>query len=206
MKPTLVLMAKAPRLGRVKTRLAAALGDAEAVRIYRLLVERQLRAVPPDWSLEVHFDPPEAEEEMRAWLEPQASGRELVFNAQCEGDLGERLGHAMLNAFARRAESLIFVGGDCPGLSAAVLTEAAEALAVSDVVIGPAMDGGYVFIGLRSHRYDLFHGIYWGTAEVFAQTLARVAKGGLTCVTLAGLADVDNLSDWKRAKQEFGLV
>lgn len=205
MKPTLVLMLKAPRAGRVKTRLAADLGDAEAVRIYRLLVERQLRAVPAGWSTEIHYDPPDAEAEMRAWIEPLSIGRAPVFNAQCDGNLGERLGHAMLNAFARRAETVIFAGGDCPGLDTTVLQEAGEALAAADVVIVPALDGGYVAIGVRSYRLGLFNGIAWSTADVLVQTLSRVKEAGLSCAVLGTLEDVDDTAAWERAKAEFGL-
>lgn len=205
MIPTLVLMAKAPHAGRVKTRLAAQVGATEAVRIYRLLVERQLRAVPAGWRVEVHYDPRNAEDEMRAWLEPVVAGHSMVFNAQCDGDLGERLGHAMLNAFARRAETVIFVGGDCPGLSTEILEEAARALADTDVVIGPAEDGGYVLIGLRSHHLEVFHNIDWSTAAVAAQTMARATAAGLTWITLNSLADVDDAAGWARAKQEFEL-
>lgn len=205
MKPTLVLMTKAPRAGQVKSRLAAEAGPVEALRIYRLLVERQLRAVPGEWPVEVHYDPPGAEPEMRDWLEGVVEGRSLVFNAQCDGDLGERLGHAMLNAFARRAEGLLFVGGDCPGLSAEVLREAAEALDTADVVIAPAEDGGYVLIGLRSHRLGVFSDIAWSTADVLVQTLTRVKDHGLSCAVLSTLFDVDTAEDWARARAEFGL-
>lgn len=205
MKPTLVMMTKAPLPGRVKTRLAADIGDAEALRVHRLLVERQLRAVPAEWAAEVHFDPPEAEAQMRAWLDPVGAGRPLVFNAQCDGDLGERLGHAMLNAFARRAEAVIFIGGDCPGLTTEILREAGEALQAADVVVAPAEDGGYVLIGLRSHRLGLFNGIAWSTADVLVQTLTKVKEAGLSCVVLGTLEDVDDAAGWARARAEFGL-
>lgn len=205
MTPTLVLMLDAPRAGRIKPRLGVALGESEALRVYRLLVERQLRAVPEEWAVEVHFDPPEAEAEMRAWLEPVAGSRAPVFNAQCDGDLGERLGHAMLNAFARRAEVVVFVDGGCPGLDAALLRETGDALASADVVVVPTENGGFAALGVRSHRLGLFNGIARSPDDILVQALSRVKEAGLSCAVLGALQSVEDAADWARARAEFGL-
>ena len=86
MIPTLVLMLKAPVAGQVKTRLAAEIGDAAALRAYRRLVEHLGAGLPPEWPVEVHFSPAEAEADMRHWL-----GGRALYVPQSPGDLGERL-------------------------------------------------------------------------------------------------------------------
>ena len=88
------MMLKAPRVGTVKTRLAREIGVERATLAYRAMVEHQARAIPPGWNISVHFSPPDAGEEMEAWLKPTlpASAR---FVPQCDGDLGRRLAAAV---------------------------------------------------------------------------------------------------------------
>ena len=196
--PRLVLMLKAPRLGTVKTRLAAVLGPEQATWIYRALVERQLAAVPTEWAVEVFYAPADAEVEMRAWLGP---GPHLV--AQAEGDLGERLEAAVADALARSPGGVLVVGGDCPGLDATILREAARALETHDVVLGPAGDGGYYLIGLRSARPELFRGIAWSTERVLAQTVAKAEADACSVALQQKLDDVDTVEDWRRCVASF---
>jgi len=198
MRPTLVLMVKAPTAGAVKTRLASSVGAMRATEIYRALVEQQLRAMPATWPVVVCFDPPAAEAEMRAWLTPlRETG--LTFAAQVVGDLGDRLNAATVEAFGAGAESVILIGGDCPYLTGAILETAAEALAAAEVVLGPASDGGYYLIGLRRPEPALFSGITWSSPQVLAQTRAHCAAAGLGARELAELEDVDDEASWRRA-------
>lgn len=197
MTPTIILMLKAPTTGTVKTRLAATVGAGRAMRIWRGLVERQLRALPAGFPVAVHFDPPGAGREMREWLSPMRA--DLPYTAQVAGDLGARLTAAIGTEFARGASGVFAIGGDCPGLDEGILREAQSALCTSDVVVGPATDGGYYLIGLRQPRADLFTGIAWSTPHVRAQTLAKIAAAGLTVWELARLDDVDDEESWERA-------
>lgn len=198
MNPTVALMLKAPVPGRVKTRLAAGIGAQAACDAYRRLVEHQMRQIPEGWRVEVHFDPPEAGEVMREWL-----GDRPVYVPQSAGDLGARLVAAMRGGLGEGSNGerfpLLFVGGDCPYLDEATLTRARRALEQDPVVLVPAVDGGYVLIGMRSPDEVLFRGIDWSTERVLTQTLERVREAGLTAAVLAPLEDVDDSESWGRA-------
>jgi len=125
---------KRPRPGAVKTRLAAAIGPEAAADLYRALVEHVLETTTPapgQYERLVFFDPPEALDEMRAWL----PGVRLL--AQSGGGLGARMADAFARAFARGARRVAIVGTDVPGVSRATASEALSALDAADVVIGP---------------------------------------------------------------------
>lgn len=191
----LVLMLKAPKPGTVKTRLAKDLGNERAAEIYRILVKHQVSELPPEFPAEIHFAPADAEPDLRDWL-----GERFAYRAQCEGDLGERLVHSAKHVFENPATGLIFLGGDCPHITAALLRECIEQLQNHDVVLGPACDGGYYLIAIRKDRPHLFHGIDWGSERVLEQTLLRIHEGGLLHFLLPELEDVDDLGSWERAQ------
>lgn len=191
--PTVIVMLKAPRMGSVKTRLAAEVGAGEATRIYRLLVERQMAALPANWPVAVFFAPADAENEMRAWLGPRPA-----LHAQTEGDLGRRLTFAVDAAFAGGAGGVLVIGGDCPELDEAGLREAGEALRTHEVVLGPAGDGGYYLIGLPRPQPELFADVPWSTSGVFAVTLQKIAAAGLATHLLPVRDDVDTAADLRR--------
>jgi uncharacterized protein len=199
----IIAMLKAPRAGLVKTRLAREIGADPAAAAYRRLVEHQMASLPPDWRVEIHFAPADAEDEMRRWL---GDGRD--YYAQVGAHLGERLVCATEGAFARHAGPVIVIGGDCPGLNRAVVCKASSALGSADVAIGPALDGGYYLIGLSRPAPKVFQDIPWSTSEVFAVTINRIGEAGLTHFELPALEDVhfelpaledvDDLPSWIR--------
>lgn len=191
--PVVIAMLKAPRAGFVKTRLAREIGAGPAAAVYRRLVEHQVASIPRDWPVEIHFAPAEAEAEMRAWL-----GIGHVYHTQVGDDLGARLVHAIAGAFHRGASAVLVIGGDCPGLDEAALREAWSALQAVDVVLGPALDGGYYLIGLRRPLSELFRGIPWSTDTVFKVTMDRVREAGLSHALLSAREDVDDLASWRR--------
>ena len=199
---TLCLMLKAPRRGEVKTRLARDVGDDGAAAIYRAMVEHQLREIPSGWRIEVHFTPQTAAAEMRSWLQPLRE--ECVeFFPQADGDLGIRLQAALASAFGRGARCVLFAGGDCPGLDRTVLDAAAAQIDGADLVLVPAVDGGYVLIGLKAAHREIFAGISWSTSQVLEQTLVRADQLGLTAKLLLALEDVDDLPSWERARSRL---
>lgn len=198
---TLVVFLKEPRPGEVKTRLAADLGGEDAAAVYRTIVEVLLDATTPEageYERLVFYDPPDAGERLRAWL---PSGR---LRRQATGDVGARLAEAFERCFARGAGRVVVVGSDAPALGRAEVIAAFEALATHDVALGPAEDGGYYLVGLRSPRPALFAGVAWSTPSVLAETLARASAARLSVARLAPLRDVDTIDDlreeWARVE------
>ncbi|MEM1059253.1 MAG: TIGR04282 family arsenosugar biosynthesis glycosyltransferase [Verrucomicrobiota bacterium] len=197
-----VLMLKAPRLGEVKTRLAREVGEEAAFEIYGRLVGWQLAQLAPlrgAARVEVHFTPADGEDEMRYWIGDQAD----AFEPQCEGDLGDRLSHAMASVFARGGGRVVFLGGDCPFATTDLLRQAEQALRNEEVVLAPALDGGYYLIGLAGNHPAVFQDIAWGGERVLAQTRERIEAAGLSCARLPEARDVDTLADWKAATAAF---
>jgi uncharacterized protein len=193
------LMLKAPRVGQVKTRLAGSVGAERATRIYRALVEHQLAQIPATWHVTIHFAPADAEAEMRAWLE-RFSIQGSDFIPQPNGDLGSRLISAMDHGFASGEDSIFFLGGDCPGLTCSYLEGAEAALAKIDMVIGAALDGGYVLLGLRRPIASIFEGIPWSSSAVFAATIRKAGAAGLFYRCLPPLEDIDDLESYERQR------
>lgn len=189
-RPLIVVFARAPELGRVKTRLAAALGDARALELYRWLgarVVRGLSAHPA--ALRVSFTPDDREGAMRAWL-----GDAIEFAPQGDGDLGARMKRAVAQGFSRGHGAVLLVGADCAAVTAARLTEALTALCDHDAVMGPARDGGYYLLGL-TRMAPVFDAMTWSTATVASETRQRFADAAMSVAELATETDIDEVSD-----------
>jgi rSAM/selenodomain-associated transferase 1 len=185
----LALFLKAPRLGTVKTRLAAEIGARQALRLYRLMAGRTLAAAR-EAGLEatVWFTPADAGPEMRYWL-----GDAWDLRPQCSGDLGMRLA-AAADAVARGRAWLV-AGADCPRLDAARLREATETLARVPIVLGPSEDGGYYLLGGCTPLPDVFTDMPWSTPRILDETRARLARARVAWHELATLRDVDTADD-----------
>jgi uncharacterized protein len=186
----LIVFVKAPRAGTVKTRLAKAMGEAAACAAYRRLVEvvlNNLSGLP----LELRYTPDDAAPEIQPWLR---TGWQAC--PQGEGDLGARLQGACDQHFSAGAKAVVIIGSDCPHVTRDDIREASRLLRKSDLVLGPATDGGYWLIGLRQPQPALFEGIRWGTEEVLAQTLERARNASLKIQLLRILSDVDTQKDW----------
>jgi rSAM/selenodomain-associated transferase 1 len=185
------LFVKAPRPGFVKTRLAAAVGDACAVALYRNIGRTVAHAAARVCPLTVWFDPAGAEREVRDWLGAHE------YRPQGPGDLGARMEGALAYHFGRGDGPVIVVGGDCPGVSEDVIRETEAALARADVVLGPSLDGGYYLLGLQQPEPALFSGIPWSTANVFQITESRCRARHLTVELLPPLRDLDTGEDFR---------
>jgi uncharacterized protein len=184
----LLVFVKAPRPGHVKTRLAAAIGDERAAAAYREMAQGVLERTAPlaeEYERLVFFTPDDARDEIARWLGPET----LV--AQDGADLGARMDAAFATAFARGARSAVLVGSDLPRLDRSHVLAALAALHAHEVVLGPAVDGGYYLIALRERRPELFRDIAWSTAAVLEQTLRRCEALGLRPHLLETLPDVD---------------
>lgn len=188
----LAVMAKQPLPGKAKTRLAPALGADGAARLAARLLDHALAqaaraAIGP---VTLYLDPDAAHEPT------QAAARDLGIDVQAQGggDLGQRM-ERLLGAGLQRARGAIVMGTDAPGLDAAVLQAAAAGLAGHDAVIVPALDGGFVLLGLTRCPTGLLHGLTWSHADVLRDTRARLAAAGLRCLELPAVADIDTPDD-----------
>lgn len=184
-----LLFAKAPRAGYVKTRLAAAVGGERAVEAYRACGTQVARQVGAGFPLVVWYAPADAEGEMRAWLGAHE------YRSQVGDDLGARLAHAFATHFAEHPGPVVVVGADAPQVGRHTIDAALRALERADVVLGPALDGGYYLLGLNRLAPSLFEGIPWGTPSVTAVTLSRCRAAGLRVANLPILRDLDTVED-----------
>ena len=182
----------------MKTRLAKEVGFREATRAYRGLVEHQLAQIPAGWPVRVHFTPDDAQSEMAAWL-----GCAHGYTPQRDGDLGQRLAGALRAHFASAAGPVIFLGGDCPYLTAARLLAVAAMLAEVEAVMVPACDGGYCLLALSRPVERVFESIPWSTDRVAAETRERLRESGISWSESEVLEDVDDRASWERAVQMF---
>lgn len=186
----LIIFARYPQTGQVKTRLIPALGPEGAAQLHRLMTEDCVRRLAPGCAqTEICFDG-EDQASMRDWL-----GCGLSYAPQGRGDLGQRMLRALQRAFADGHRRAVLVGTDIPALEAAHIRQAGELLEQHQLVLGPAADGGYYLIGLRQAHPELFAGISWGSSEVLRQTMLEASALGLSVAQLPELADVDRPDD-----------
>lgn len=195
----LIVFARAPAPGRVKTRLAPVLGEEGAARLHARLVEKTLST-----ARAAGFD--------RIYLYGAPGIRGKFFRSmrarygvrlrpQGDGDLGDRMYRAL-----RSHPGAVLIGSDCPALRPADLRAALRALrGGADAVLSPAEDGGYPLIGLRRAVRSLFDGVAWGSARVLGQTRRRLARLGWTWKELRTLWDVDRPGDVLRLRRS-GLL
>lgn len=190
----LLVFTRYPEPGRVKTRMVPALGPDGAADLQRAMTCQTLTTAMT-WNrragdrLTVLFDGG-SESAMGEMF-----GRGTRYEPQGPGGLGERLYRAFNAANRGGAQRIVAIGSDCPSIDADVLNTAFDALETHDVVVGPAFDGGYYLIGVRTPRPELFDGIDWGTNRVMEQSRAIFEQLGLRVAYLEERSDVDVPAD-----------
>ena len=194
-----VIFAKAPVPGRVKTRLIPAVGAKGAADIAVELLDSVQRTVEESGlAAELCADPALSSQD---WALQRVSAT-FERSEQGEGDLGQRMERAVLRVLDR-GRNPILVGTDCPGLGADSLILAGQSLRDHDCVIYPAADGGYVLLGLRKSHASLFSGIDWGRGSVFSQTMKAIGELGWSVYTGPTYNDIDrpaDLAGWNRGR------
>lgn len=190
------MFAKKPEPGRVKTRLAAELGESLAVEIADAMLRDALALWGSDRFVEggrrvVVFDPPHA----GPWFD-EITPAALALQAQAEGDLGARMSAFFQGEFEDGAAKVIVVGTDSPTLDPNFVISAFLLLDQKDVVLAPAMDGGYVLVGCRRFVPQLFQDIAWSTPAVLDQTTRAIEACGATLALLPPWYDVDDTESW----------
>jgi len=193
-RPVVIVFARLPVLGRVKTRLAAGIGDAAALAFHRATLARTLRTVARGpWRVELRVTPDAAARVRRVWKLPAGAG--LV--AQGQGDLGARMGRAL----ARRRGNSLLVGCDIPEMASAHLRACFATLGTHDAVFGPAGDGGFWAVGFRHGGLvgGAFARVRWSGPHALADCLANLHHRAAALGPI--LHDVDDRTDyisWRR--------
>ena len=186
-RPTLIIMVKEPRPGRVKTRLGHDVGMSTAAWWFRHQTRRLIRSTQdPRWRTVLALAPDESVASSRFW--PKG----LVRIPQGSGDLGERMARALEMAMPG---PVLLIGGDIPGVTPAGISRAFKALRNHDIVTGPAPDGGFWCIGLTGPMCprSLFRNVRWSSENALADTLAGL--GGQRVALTDTLSDVDTIDD-----------
>ena len=199
-KKLLLIFVKNPVLGKVKTRLAKDIGDEKALQIYHRLLEHTF-----DIAKQLEVD-------IRVCYSGEPEPFD-VFNhenfekvKQKGEDLGDKMANAFQDAFNDDYKEVIIIGSDCFELKTAVLKDAFRTLGRFEVVMGPAFDGGYYLLGLKSFIPELFVNKHWSTETVLHDTLEDLNQMNIAYDLLPGLSDVDELSDLPLSiREEFGI-
>ena len=194
----LVIVARTPRLGEVKTRLAATLGSAATLQLYRaFLTDLATRFAPAsDCALHWAYTPAEGDfADALAQLVPGVNTGACF--PQSGPGLADRLHQIFRETTTRAFTRTIVISSDSPQVSSALISQARLALDEYDVVLGPAEDGGYYLIAMRE-PHDLFTGIPMSTDQVLRLTLTRAQELSLSVHLLDTLFDIDELPDFLR--------
>ena len=200
----IVIFAKAPQPGSVKTRLIPALGAEGAARLARSLLAHTLRkTLAADLGkVELCMSPAPTDPAWQGVAIPGAVHQ----TAQGDGDLGARMARAVcrITQHAKSAErSVLLIGTDCPALTAIALKHAAQQLEHHDAVLIPAHDGGYVLLGVKSPRPELFDHMPWSTSSVAVKTLQRMTALNLRVWQGPMLHDIDEPVDLQHVSALF---
>ena len=188
MSAHLIVFAKNPVPGTVKTRLQRRYSPDQAAAIYRafiLDVIESAGAAPADQRV-LAYAPSDAVEAMATLV-----GDNWRLRPQADADLGARMSQAAADSFSEGADRVVILGTDAPSLPDARLTRAFDLLRTTDVVLGPSTDGGYYLVGLSQPFPEIFDGIDWSTEHVFRQTVDRIRSAGLRLGLLPPWYDVD---------------
>jgi len=193
---SVIVFAKAPVPGQVKTRLVESLGVHGASQLYERLASHTLRtALTSGVGPVVLWCAPSTD---HPFFRRCADEFNVELHKQSEGDLGRRMADAFQETLKGATQALL-IGTDCPSLNGEDLREAALVLGHrADAVMGPTEDGGYVLIGLRTLAPSLFEGVPWGTEEVLPETRQRLRNLGWVWHELPVRWDVDRPEDLKR--------
>lgn len=188
----LIIFSKPPVPGKVKTRLIPALGISKATQLHQHMLEQTVEMASKLHNIdcELHCSD-DINHLFFIHLSDKYGIRRIL---QHGNDLGERMSNALKTSLIN-SQQCIIIGTDCPSIDQSYIYQAFEQLINVDVILGPALDGGYVLIGSRTHHDQLFKHIIWSTSDVFKQTVKNVNLLKLKYHKLKTLSDVDTGED-----------
>jgi uncharacterized protein len=185
----LVIFAREPVAGKVKTRLAGDVGYKAAARLYGLMMSHVVRDVlSPCYDIWLCKTP----ESREAYFREMVPG--AVISNQVEGDLGARMSYSFRSGFAAKYKRICMIGTDCPGISTHDIIQAFDILNKYELVLGPSFDGGYYLIGLSKFHPELFEGISWSTGSVLSETIGKASFLDIGYASLCARGDIDDIA------------
>ncbi len=190
----LIIFAKVPELGKVKTRLAHAIGDEKTLEVYKEFLQTLIAAHKDKaYELIIYFTPAEKKAEMQKY-----------YHAVKPSD-GKNLGESLFNCFKAELathDNVLVIGSDHPTITEQDVKDAFALLDTHDIVIGPAEDGGYYLVGMQQ-LHNIFENIAWSTDQALEQSLARCSELGLSVGLLREQYDVDTVGDLERYRKSL---
>lgn len=183
----LIIFTRNPELGKVKTRLAATIGNDAALEIYKDLIQQTVNASKDlEFDKEVHYSEGIINDD--AW-----DNDKFLKKSQSGLALGSRMENAFKQGFQNSYEQIIIIGSDLPEISEQILIDAFSALENHDFVIGPASDGGYYLLGMKSLHPEIFKNKVWSTDSVFKDTLENIKTESVKILETRN--DIDTYKD-----------
>ena len=188
----LIIFSKAPDPGLVKTRLIPALGQHKATQLYRYMLEQTVLMAHSLEGIdcELHCSP----DTQHPFFTQLAEKYPFKRVSQQGANLGDKMAFALQQTL-KNSQQCVIIGCDCPAIDSAYIKLAFERLSSTDVVIGPASDGGYVLIGSNISHSKIFNNINWSTAQVLHQTIKNLDLLRLNYHKLGTLSDIDTMDD-----------
>jgi rSAM/selenodomain-associated transferase 1 len=199
MKKAIIIMAKVPEAGKVKTRLQPFLSAEQCAAFAKCLLRDAIeKAASLQNQLIIAYSPIER----RAFFD-EFSQHKIILVPQTGVDLGEKMFNAFNFAFEQKIDSAVMIGTDSPTFPRKFIEKAFEFLEKTDAVLGESEDGGYYLIGLKKLKKEIFEGVTWSSPETFEQTARNLENCGLKLSLLPKWFDVDLPGDLERLTKEL---
>jgi len=190
-KQLLLIFVKNPLPGKVKTRLARHIGNEGAVKAYhKLLNITKNAALNANCESRAYYGDFVNREDL--WSEPQFEKK-----LQKGNNLGQRMNNAFKTAFNDGYHKVVIIGSDCPEITGEIINRAFELMDSSEVVVGPAADGGYYLLGMRKY-HNLFEKKQWSTSSVLQDTVNDLEQKEISYQMLTVLSDLDTIEELKK--------
>jgi len=191
----LIIFIKYPEPGQVKTRIGNVIGTQKAAELYFSLANHIVRKLlqSDSYRISVSYTPENKINNIKSWF----GNSDIYYFPQKGNSLGEKISEAFEHSFSKGFKNTIIIGSDCIELNPDIISRAFNYLSNdSDCVIGPANDGGYYLIGLKSRNSPIiFENIVWSSDSVFAETIKKINFLNLQCIILDELNDIDEIDD-----------
>jgi len=192
-----IIFAKYPADGKVKTRLSETLGVEFAVRFYKAMAEHIFQVchkLPKDkYDIYLFYDSSDRSESVKRWVPSDFS-----VHLQEGSDLGEKMKAAFNRIFEKGYKKVTIIGTDCPELNTKILLKSFEEISDNNIIIGPSADGGYYLMGMNEFHPFLFEDIEWSSTKVLTDTINKVKENDLHLTMLPGMIDIDTEKDLRQ--------